>query len=67
MRCNHCKSRMIPTNQQREGRSEQTSYLCPLCGAIAASFRPIGERERAQSQTRDPAGLNAAAQRRAAA
>lgn len=48
MRCNHCRSQMLSTDRQQEGRSQQTSYLCPLCGATAASFRLLGERELAR-------------------
>jgi DNA-directed RNA polymerase subunit RPC12/RpoP len=48
MHCRHCRSRMVPTEHQREGRSQQTSYLCPLCGATLASFRILGEREAAR-------------------
>lgn len=45
MRCRHCHSQMLPTEQQLEGRSQQTSFLCPLCGATAASFRRLAVHE----------------------
>lgn len=50
MRCSHCRSQMLLTAQAREGRSQQTSYLCPLCGATAASFRRLAEHELARQQ-----------------
>ncbi len=55
MRCNHCRSQMLPTDQQGDGRSQQTSYLCPLCGATAVSFRLLGEREATRCRPSDPA------------
>ncbi len=45
MLCSHCRSHMVATHKQQEGRSQQTSYLCPLCGAKAASFRMLAAHE----------------------
>lgn len=45
MRCSHCRTSMVATDTQSDARSEQTSYLCPLCGATAASFRPLATRD----------------------
>jgi hypothetical protein len=36
---------MVATHKQQEGRAQQTSYLCPLCGAKAASFRMLAAHE----------------------
>ena len=45
MRCSHCRTPMVATDTQSDARSEQTAYLCPLCGATAASFRPLSTRK----------------------
>lgn len=45
MLCSHCRTQMVATDTESDGRSEQTSYLCPLCGATAASFRPLPNHE----------------------